>query len=524
MIDISERQRAERALRESEEKYRDIFEKAVEGIFQSTPDGRFLSVNPAFAHTLGYESGEELLASVANIGGQMYVDPAERQRFIDALEASDRVLAFEHELVRKDGTTIWVSVNARRKTGPDGKTLYYEGTTENITERRQAEEERARLQLQLRQSQKMEAIGTLAGGVAHDFNNILTVLTGYGTLLQMRMDKSNALRMYVDQIMAASMKAANLTQSLLAFSRQQPIALSPMDLNETIRGTEKLLKRLLTEDIVLKTVLTAQSLMVMADRTQIDQILFNLATNARDAMPKGGTLTIETGLVELDKDALEAHGCTEPGRFFLLSVADTGIGMDDVTKEKAFEPFFTTKEVGKGTGLGLATVYGIVKQHNGQIAVSSERDHGTTFRIYLPLAKVAEEKERMRRKRIKKGNETILVAEDNEAVRGLMREMLNTHGYTVVEAADGKEAIDRFRKNKDIQLLLLDSVMPKKNGREVYDAINAIRPDVRVVFTSGYTRDIVLDKGIEDKTFDFISKPIVKDKLLEKVREVLDRV
>jgi CheY-like chemotaxis protein len=260
----------------------------------------------------------------------------------------------------------------------------------------------------------------------------------------------------------------------------------------------------------------------MADATQIDQILFNLATNARDAMPQGGTLTIETRLVELDNGFLRIHGYGQSGRYTLLSISDTGVGMDEATRERIFDPFFTTKEVGKGTGLGLSTVYGIVKQHNGFINVYSEPNMGTTFHIYLPAVDKADKEEEPEPIPIIGGDETILVAEDSKSVRDLIREILITYGYTIVEAIDGVDAVDKFKKADKIDLLIFDSVMPKKNGREAYNDIRKIKQDIKIIFTSGHTRDIILDKGIEDKEFNFLQKPILSDILLRKVREVLD--
>jgi CheY-like chemotaxis protein len=319
------------------------------------------------------------------------------------------------------------------------------------------------------------------------------------------------------------MKGAGLTKSLLAFSRKQPISLNPVNLNNIIKGTEKLLKRLLTEDIILKTLLTSDNIMIMADPTQIDQILFNMVTNARDAMPKGGSLTIETKAIILDKEFVTTHGFGEPGKYALLSVSDTGAGMDAAVREHIFDPFFTTKEVGKGTGLGLSTIYGIVKQHNGYVTVYSEPDMGTVFRIYFPLTGAAIETNPSAAETIRGGKETILVAEDDKEVRHLIRNILVEFGYTIIEARDGEDAINKFNKHKNIDLLILDSVMPKKNGKIVYDEISAIIPHIKVIFTSGYTRDVILDKGIEDKQFDFIPKPLSPKDLLEKVREVLDR-
>ena len=288
----------------------------------------------------------------------------------------------------------------------------------------------------------MEAVGTMAGGIAHDFNNILTVISGYGSLLKMTVGEESPIRMYVDPILSSAEKAASLTQSLLAFSRQQPITLTPLDINNTIRKTEKLLKRLLTEDVELTTSLAAEDLVIMADATQMEQILFNLATNARDAMQKGGKLTVETRMVDLDEEFIAIHGYGQAGAYALLSVSDTGSGMNEGTREKIFDPFFTTKGIGKGTGLGLSTVYGIVKQHGGYINVYSEEGVGTTFHIYLPAVKGTADEVKATHYEHKGGNETILVAEDNEDVRRFMRSILARYGYRVVEAFDGEDALE----------------------------------------------------------------------------------
>jgi len=391
----------------------------------------------------------------------------------------------------------------------------------DITDLKQAEHERTRLEAQLYQAQKMEAIGTLAGGIAHDFNNILTALVGYATLLQMKVKRGTS-RNYVDQILAASQKAADLVRNLLAFSRQQRIRLEPVSLHEIIRRTEKLLSRLLTEDMVIETYLAPDDIIVMADATQMDQILFNLTTNARDAMPQGGTLTIRTEMVELDDEFQRLHTYVKPGPYALLSVSDTGTGMDESLQKRIFDPFFTTKEVGKGTGLGLSTVYGIVKQHKGYITVYSEPQMGTTFHIYLPTVKKNSKKETSGPGPIQGGKETILIGEDSETVREFASTILTQHGYTTIEAVDGQDAVDQFRTAHTIDLLILDSVMPKKNGREAYNEIRAIKPGIKVIFTSGYTRDVLLDKGIQDEEFNFLQKPISPLTLLRKVREVLD--
>jgi PAS domain S-box-containing protein len=513
--DITDRKHAEEALSDSEAKYRSIFENAIEGIYQTTPEGRYLSVNPAFARMFGFASREEMMEQVTDIGRQLYVNPGDRERLKEILYERGHVEGFEAEVRRKDGTTFWISINMHTVSDADGALLYFEGTNTDITEVRH-------LESQLRQAQKMEAVGTLTGGIAHDFNNILMAVMGYGSLLQMRMAEGDPLRPFVDEILSGSEKAARLTQTLLAFSRQRPVVLNPLNLNDTIRGTEKLLKRLLIEDISLRTVLAADDMVIIADATQIDQMLFNLATNARDAMPGGGILTIETRVVELDEEFIHHHGYGQPGRYALLSVSDTGVGMDETTREKIFDPFFTTKEVGKGTGLGLSTVYGAVKQQNGFISVHSKPNVGTTFHIYLPIANGGVKREEPAPVSVKGGTETILVAEDNEAARSFLKAVLLRYGYSVIEARDGEEAIEEFKKACRIDLLLFDSVMPVKNGREAYDAIRNIRQDIKVLFTSGYTRDVVLDRGIEDKKFHFVSKPILPETLLTKVREVLD--
>ena len=388
--------------------------------------------------------------------------------------------------------------------------------------RREAEKER--LEEQLRHAQKMEAVGTLAGGIAHDFNNALTAIIGYGDLLKMRIDKDDPLRRNVDQILASAEKAANLTQRLLAFSRKQLIEPRPVNLNESIKDVEKLLTRLIREDIEIKVKLSREDIIVMADSGQIEQALMNLATNARDAMADGGVLTIATESVELNREFFKANDHERPGRYALLSVTDTGIGMDEKTRERVFDPFFTTKEVGKGTGLGLSMVYGIIKQHEGYIDVSSKPGKGTTFRIYLRLTESKiEEKKSKTLGPAEGGTETVLIAEDDESVRMLSKEILEGYGYDVLEATHGEDAVRKFMENKErIQILLLDVVMPKKNGKEVYEEIVKIKPDIKALFISGYASDIMHKQGIIDEGINFISKPVSPEALLRKVREVLD--
>jgi nitrogen-specific signal transduction histidine kinase len=394
----------------------------------------------------------------------------------------------------------------------------------DITARKQAEEEKVLLESQLLQSQKMEAVGTLAGGVAHDFNNILTAIMGFTYVLRMDLKSDDPKIAYVDQILSASQKAASLTQSLLAFSRKQQIDLKLHKMNDIVGQTAGLLKRLLTEDIELKVILSHRNPTILADIIQIDQILMNLTTNARDAMPKGGILRIETGTVTLDEEFIALHGYGEPGEYALLSVSDTGTGMDEKTKEHIFEPFFTTKEVGKGTGLGLSSVYGAVRQHNGYITVDSTLNEGAIFRIYLPLVHRKEKKTSLELSDVQRGSETILVAEDDPAVRMLVTDVLHRYGYTTVEAIDGRDALRKFIESRGhIDLIIIDVVMPKMDGKELYEQIKRKNSNIKVLFTSGYTRDVVIDKGVEDDRVDFIRKPIRPRELLSKVREVLDK-
>ncbi len=408
-----------------------------------------------------------------------------------------------------------VDVHSVAEYDHERKTVF--GVIQDVTEKKKLEE-------QLRQAQKMEAVGTLAGGVAHDFNNILSVILGFANLIQMSLGPDDRLTPYVDQIVASSNKAADLTQSLLAFSRKQRITLEPHKIDEVLTSTAKLLKRLLPEDIELRLDLSATDSVVRLDLNQIDQVLMNLATNARDAMPRGGYLSIATKLVTLDEEFRRSHGFGKSGRYALLSVSDTGIGMDEKTKERIFDPFFTTKDVNKGTGLGLASVYGIVTQHEGYIAVSSKLLEGTTFDIYFPIAEAFDRQEAVRTEEVKGGTETILIVEDDPDVRKMMKHILEGSGYATLEAVDGEDGVRMHeRHEKEIDLVILDVVMPGKNGKEVMEEITRANSRVKVIFVSGYTGDIVLDKGVQSDSVDFLPKPLSITGLLSKVRDVLDR-
>ncbi len=387
------------------------------------------------------------------------------------------------------------------------------------------EEEKDHLEALLRQAQKMEAIGQLAGGVAHDFNNILCAIIGFGTLLDMGMKKNDPSRRHLEQILSAADRATSLTQGLLTFSRKQILNPHPANLNTIVHRIEKMLNRLLTEDIELSLSLSDQEPNVLVDTGQIDQVLLNLATNARDAMPNGGLLSIKTEVADPPEEILADTASLPTTRYALLTVTDSGSGMEKETRDKIFEPFFTTKEVGKGTGLGLSMVYGIVKQHNGHILVNSEPGKGTSFLIYLPLTpkdNLPPVHSDLPAQPVT-GSETILVVEDNPEVLNLNRTILETFGYNIIEAVNGEDAVELFSRHQhEINLILMDVVMPKMNGKQAYMEIAKICPDAKVLFMSGYTADIVLEKGISADDFNIMHKPVTPMELLRKVREILD--
>jgi PAS domain S-box-containing protein len=512
---LIERKRAGEQILAEREKLKTLSDNAPFGMVLLDKEGRFTYVNEKFTALFGYtisdipDGGTWFKKAYPDAGYRHTVIATWLDDLEDASPGQRKPRTFT--VTCKGGAQKIIHFIPSVLVSGD-----YLMTCEDITELKHLEN-------QLRQAQKMEAIGTLAGGIAHDFNNILTAMTGYAALIQKELDALHPLRPYVDQVLSASKKATDLTGRLLAFSRKQPTTLVPLNINRTIKETEKLLRRLLTDDIELHTSFARDDAIAMADKSQIDQILFNLATNARDAMPKGGTLTIKTSLAVADEEFIMMHGFGEHGRYVEISVSDTGTGMDETTRENIFDPFFTTKEVGKGTGLGLATVYGIVKQHNGYIAVDSAPNQGTIFHVYLPVVEMKADEMQDTAPPLQRGKETVLIAEDNEDVRSFMREVLQQYGYETLEAADGEDAIETFRQHRDVDLIIVDSVMPKKNGREVYETIHGIDPHIKVLFTSGYTKDIILDKGIEEKEFDFIAKPLSLDNFLRKVREVLDR-
>ncbi len=502
--DVTERKKAEAEIR----RLVTAIEQAAEDIMITDAEGIIEYVNPAFESVTGYSREEVIGRTPAFLTSGLH-DGEFYKNLWETIRAG-KVWTGTIVNRRKNGTFIHEESTVGPLVDSSGAITGYISLNRDVTRQVQ-------LESQLHQSQKMEVIGQLAGGIAHDFNNILSAIIGYSNLVQIKLPPDDPVRKYVDQIVASSGKAAILTQSLLAFSRKQIIDPKPLDVNAAIMGTKKLLSRLITEDIVLRTELCSGPLVVMADLVQIDQVLMNLVANARDAMPTGGTVTISTSRAS----GVDGKEGRRGGRFACISVSDTGVGMDARTKEKVFEPFFTTKESGKGTGLGLAIVYGIIEQHNGTIHVASEPGHGTTFDVFLPIVEALPDEEAETVADNPRGSEKILVVEDNEELRSLLRTVLSEQGYRVFEAIDGLDAIET-QERCQADLVILDVVMPKMNGKEAYDRLKSIDPGIRVLFMSGYTDDIIHQKGILDATLEYIAKPILPRDLLKKVREMLD--
>ncbi len=508
--------KARAALRASQASYGTLVEHAPVGIYRSTPQGKVLSVNAAVVRMLGYDSASEVLR--LDMARDVYADPAERQRLVDRDTYTDRQYDdVEATWKRKDGHLLTVQLSVRAVRNGTGHVEYYETFVRDVTDQR-------RLQQQLLQSQKMEAVGRLAGGIAHDFNNLLTVITSYSDLLLEDLGTDDPKRSDVEQVRKAADGAAALTRQLLAFSRQQVVEPRVVSLNAVVESLQKILRRVLGEDVDLATTPGADLGAVRADVGQLEQVLMNLAVNARDAMPTGGKLTIETGNVEHDPAFARGQGAAAVRQFVMLAVTDTGVGMDEATKARIFEPFFTTKAPGKGTGLGLATVYGIVQQSGGFIWVYSEPGHGTTFKIYLPRVDAPAEGAVVAAVGpVARGTETVLLAEDSAAVRAVARQVLERQGYTVLEAPDGELALQLAQRHSGpIHLLLTDVVMPGMSGRQLADRLALARPDMKVLYASGYTDDSVVRHGVLEEGTPYLQKPFTPESLARKVRDVLD--
>src|SRR5579875_148771 len=491
-----------------------IVESSEDAIIGCSLAGHVTIWNRGAERLFGY-SAEEVIGEITSTNPRLHWP--EELKALKRVRKGESVPPFETVRRRKDGTEVHVSVSISPIRERDGRIVGASLICRDVSERK-------RLERQVVQSQKMEAIGQLAGGVAHDFNNLLTIINGYSELLLNRLPAGDPMRQLLSEINRAGERAGTLTRQLLAFSRQQVLEPRVLDLNAVVSDTEKMLRRLIGEDVILTYVPSPTAQPVKIDPGQMEQILMNLAVNARDAMPQGGRITIETRSVTLDEQYVQSHPDVRPGQHALLAVSDTGFGMDDATKARIFEPFFTTKGPGKGTGLGLATVYGIVKQSGGYIWVYSEVGHGTTFKIYLPL--VAEEVERPSPDQDKKitaaGSETVLLVEDEQNVRELVADYLRGAGYQVLEAEDGDHALKAASAHKGpIHILVTDVVMPHMSGPELAAKLTDARPAMKVLFISGYTDDTVFRHGVLEGGVAYLQKPFNLKAVSQKIREVL---
>jgi two-component system cell cycle sensor histidine kinase/response regulator CckA len=514
ITDISARKREENALRVSERQYRALFEQSpLPKFLFDYMTRRFLAVNETAVRNYGYSRDEFLDMTLDDILARE--DAAGALPRVEVTSLGTMQLGLWRH-VKKDGTRIDVDITAHKfvfEGRPCGLTV-----AQDVTERN-------RMEAQIRQAQKMDAIGNLAGGVAHDFNNILSVILSYSHMLAAGLKPGDPMREDLEEISGAGERAAALTRQLLAFSRQQILQPRVLDLNVVIAGIARMLRRVVGEDVELTVTSAAALGAVTADPGQIEQVLMNLVVNARDAMPKGGKLTIETANVKLDEGYAANHTGVEAGTYVMLAVTDTGSGMDAGTRDRIFEPFFTTKERGKGTGLGLSTVFGIVRQSGGNIWVYSEPGEGTTIKVYLPLsgAVSASITELVLDTRARRGSETILLVEDEESVRTLIRTILERHGYLVLEAQSGGDALLLCEQHKaNIHVLLTDVVMPRMSGRQLARRLFPLRPDMRVLFMSGYTDDSIVRHGVLDSDVAFLQKPITPETLTRRLREVIE--
>lgn len=514
--DITERKLASEALRLSEISFRSVIENAPYGVYRAEESGKFLLVNPALQRMLGYESQQELLQ--VNLATEVHCNPLENRSSNDLFASQAQFADAEVEWKRKDGSRIRVHCTGWLVKGADGRADYFEVFAEDVTEKRL-------LERQLRMAQKMEAVGRLSGGIAHDFNNLLGVIIGYSQVLKRTLPGGTSFYEHAEEIEKAGQRAASLTRQLLAFSRQQVLAPAIIDLNSLISGMEKLLPRLIGENIEIVVTQGVGIGCVRADQGQIEQVVMNLGVNARDAMPQGGKIIIVTRNVTLDDVYARHHPGSKCGDYVMLSITDTGTGIDSETLAHIFEPFFTTKEQGKGTGLGLATVYGVVKQSGGYIAVQSDPGRGTTFEIYLPRVEDSAPScpAPIAVPGVLRGAERVLLVEDADALRKLTGMLLVEHGYLVLAAANGTEALVIAKKEiEPIDLLLTDVIMPGMSGRALAEMLGATQSGLTVLYMSGYTDDEIVRHGIVGAGIHLLHKPFSEDELIAKVREVLD--
>ena len=519
--DITDLKKVSEALRKSEEKYRRIFEESQDVIFVSSTEDRVIDINPAGLQLFGYSSLNEIRK--VDIAKELYKNPQDRRKYKQRLRENGFIKDYELELKRKDGTELIVVENSTAVYDEDKNIIACRGIIRDITEEK-------RLKAQLAQAQKMESIGTLAGGVAHDFNNLLTVINGYAEMALLHMEADNPLHKDILSILKAGKRAENLTSQLLAFSRKQIFKPEILDINQVISSMDKMLRRLIDEDINIETVFVDHLSEIKADTAQLEQIFVNLIVNARDALRAvkkpdfQKKITIETGQIFLDKEYASKHPGSQQGLHIFFSISDNGIGMDEQTKEKVFEPFFTTKEKYKGTGLGLSMVYGIVKQNNGSVYVYSEPGEGTMFKIYWPATEEKKQTEKATvSDEILYGNETVLIVEDEEEVCRFASEALTSLGYNVYKADNGRVALELINNgSQKFDLIVTDLIMPELNGKEFIEKVRKFYPDVKVIYVSGYTDNHIVHNGMLEEGVNFIHKPYSVKTLASTVRIVLD--
>ncbi|MFC1835017.1 PAS domain S-box protein [Thermodesulfobacteriota bacterium] len=512
--DVTERKRAEAALRDSEERYRNLFEQSTDAILIVRPGGEMIDANPSCAELFGAPREEIVGSNVL----QYYWNPEDRTEFRSRIDKDGFTREFDWLIRRKDGTQRSCLLNSATWKDGQGAVLGYLSISRDVTESKRLEE-------QLLQSQKMEAVGTLSGGIAHDFNNLLQVIQGYADMALLDIGKNDSGQAELLEIKLAARSAAELTQGLLTFSRQVESRLRPVNLNRELEQVAKMLKRTIPKMISVELELAEGLCPIKADPAQLQQVVMNLAVNARDAMPDGGKITVETTNVVLDEDYCKAHLDTKPGTYVMLAVSDSGLVMGTETLERIFEPFFTTKAPGKGTGLGLAIVFGIVKSHGGNIICHSEPESGTTFKILLPAMTKEKEIDELRQlDTVVGGQETILLVDDEVAVRTVGTRILSRFGYSVLTAGDAREALSIFKKEKKrISMVILDLIMPEIGGRECMAEMMKIDPTVKVLIASGYAADGRIDEALEEGATAAIRKPYEVLQMLEIVRRVLDR-
>jgi len=520
--DITERKRMEEALRESERRFKDISFSMADWIWEVDKNGKYTFASGKAKQVLGYAPKEIIGKTPFEL---MPEDEAKKVgRIFKKISLEKKpIVDLENWNLTKQGEKICLLTNGLPILDEKSNLLGYRGVDTDITDRKRAEEEKAKLENQLRQAQKMEAVGTLAGGIAHDFNNLLGGILGYSSLLLSKLAPDDPHRKYVELIERASNRAAELTNRLLGFARQGKYEDKPVDINYLIGGVVELISASVDKRIEIKAELCEDNPLTKGDQNQLEQVLMNLCVNARDAMPNGGQLSINSRQVHLDEGFASKHLGATPGDYLCITVSDTGMGMDKRTKTKIFDPFFTTKEQGRGTGLGLAMVYGIVKNHNGYLSVYSEAGKGTTFEIYLPLAQDSLIRPERKEEKVSLGSESILVVDDEEILRHLMKDILGDLGYGVVLASDGQEAVDVYREHKEgIDLVIVDMMMPKMGGKETFQELKRINPEVKALLASGYSKNAAAQGILNLGVRDFLHKPFSMEEISRKVREVLD--